>query len=119
MDSLANHLAALSTDDAPSTASLDQLPGDVIQLVISFLQVESPGKRHNTPLAWVEKDAQDIVFQRAAWNTDLDSLAKVSRRMRDEAFYRTRLRVMRVKDTEEDIQRTTKVIPESKRHHVQ
>jgi hypothetical protein len=119
MDSLANHLASLSTTDASSYANLDRLPGDIIQVVISFLQFESPGKRHNTPLAWAEKDAQDIVFQRAAWNTDLDSLAKVSRRLREETFYRTRLRVMRVKDTEEDIQRTSKVIPESKRHHVQ
>lgn len=119
MNSLANELSHLSTTDTLSSANLDQLPEDIIQLVISFLQIESPGRTHNTPLAWVEKDAQDIVFQRAAWNTDLDTLAKVSRRMREETFYRTRMRVMRVKDTEEDIKRTSKVIPVSKRHHVQ
>lgn len=120
MNSLGNHLSHLSTSDPSScSATLEQLPQDIIDLVISFLQVESPGSKHNTPLAWVEKDAQDIVFQRAAWNRDLDSLAKVSRRLREETFFRTRMRVMRVKDTEEDIKRTSKVIPVSKRHHVQ
>jgi hypothetical protein len=118
MDSLATQLSGLTTHETHSPTTLDQLPEDVLQVIITFLQAETIGSRHNSPLALVEKDAQDNVFQRAPWNEDLESLAMVSRRMRDETFGRQRLRVVRVKDTEADLRRTGRVITESKRHHV-
>lgn len=118
MDSLAHKLSSLNTQETPSSTTLDQLPEDIIQVIVSFLQIEPLGSRRNAPLSWVEKDAQDNVFRRAPWNADLDSLAMVSRRMREETFSKNRLRVVRVKDTEEDLVRTDKVIPHSKRHHV-
>lgn len=117
MNSLANKLATLNTQDTPST-TLDQLPEDILQVIITFLQVESPGSSHNAPLSWIEKDAQDNVFQRAPWNADLDSLAMVSRRMREETFGKHRLKVVRVKDTTADLKRTGEVITKSKRHYV-
>lgn len=118
MESLATQLSGLATHDTHSPTTLDQLPEDILQVIITFLQAETIGSRHNTPLALVERDAQDNVFQRAPWNEDLESLAMVSRRMRDETFGKNRLRVLRVKDTEADLARTGKVITESRRHHV-
>ncbi|KAJ9103628.1 hypothetical protein QFC19_004203 [Naganishia cerealis] len=110
----------LSTADTASSApTLDTLPEDILQLVISYLSIEEPGVRNNVNLSGVEKDAQDIVFARSPWNSDLDNLATVSRRLREEVFYKTMLRVIKVKDTVADLNRTSQVIPKSKRGYVQ
>ncbi|KAJ9094081.1 hypothetical protein QFC21_006182 [Naganishia friedmannii] len=116
MASLSHQFQQMFTADSPPT--LDTLPEDILQLIITHLQTEEPGTPRNVPLSGVEKDAQDIGFQRSPWNKDLHSLAKVCKRLREETFWKTRVRVLRVKDTEADVKRTMKVIQPAKRHHV-
>ncbi|KAJ9111476.1 hypothetical protein QFC22_006503 [Naganishia vaughanmartiniae] len=116
MATLSDQLQQMSTTD--TAPNLDTLPEDILQLIITQLQLDLPEKPRNVPLYGVEKDAQDNVFQRSPWNKDLDSLALVCRRLREEAFWKVRMRVLRVKDTEADLRKTVKVVREPKRHHV-
>lgn len=117
MTSLPDRFHSLSTAD--TAPNLDTLPEDIIHLIINHLQTDDAETSHNVPLSGVEKDAQDLVFQRPAWNEDLDRLANVCRRLREETFWKVRLRVLKVQDSEEDMSRTVKVVRESQRHYVQ
>jgi hypothetical protein len=116
MATLTDQFQEMSTTDA--SPNLDTLPDDILQLIITHLQTEIPEQHRNIPLRGVEKDAQDLIFQRPPWNKDLDNLALVCARLRDEAFWKVRMRVLRVADTEADLKRTFKIVRESKRHHV-
>ncbi|KAJ9114968.1 hypothetical protein QFC24_007084 [Naganishia onofrii] len=116
MATLTDQFQEMSTTDA--SPNLDTLPDDILQLIITHLQTEIPEQHRNIPLRGVEKDAQDLIFQRPPWNKDLDNLALVCARLRDEAFWKVRIRVLRVADTEADLKRTFKIVRESKRHHV-